>query len=93
MNQRIAAIFLGKDRLVIQAESSFQNLTVLVNDRARLAKWPDSKRDAMLASLYALAEEFAAEPEGNVQGQPSSPSIGELSPAKAEDTANSAGGG
>lgn len=93
MNERIAAIFLGKDRLVIQAESSFQHLAVLIKDRCRLTKAPDEKRDRMLASLYALADEFAGEPEGNDQGPPSSPGIGESSPAKAEGTVNSAGGG
>ena len=94
MNSRISAIFLGKDRLVIQAESSFQTLALLVNDRARLMKWPDEKRDAMLNKLAAIAEEFSEEPvEGNQPGQPSSLSTGESSPVKAEGTAKSAGGG
>lgn len=93
MNERISAIFLGKDRLVIQAESCFQQLAVLIKDRCRLTKAPDEKQERMLAALYALADEFAGEPEGNEQGRPSSPSIGESSPVKAEGTAKSAGGG
>lgn len=94
MDRTISAIFLGKGRLVVQAESSFQTLSLLVSDRARLMKWPDSKRDAMLGKLAAIAEEFSEDtPEGNQPGQPSSPSTGESSPAKAEGAANSAGGG
>lgn len=83
---KIQTIFLfNQDRLLAQAESTFRNLEVLVTDRARVAKWPEERKAAMLADLYALAERYLAEePPGNQSGLPSSQSIGESSPAKAE---------